>query len=108
MPDPFHVRFNIDVPIEEARRRFINRIENGVLKLAQVIDGEWRARHVNALDPLIIEVESALGEPHLSHVSSPGVFIGVWRERIHGEFRRCLIAVENCTKSFPNGLHRVR
>lgn len=94
MPDPFHVRFNIDVPIDEARRRFINRIENRVLNLVQALDKAGRSNSFNVLDPLIIEVESALGEPHLTDVSTPGIFIEVWRKRINGDFYRCLIATE--------------
>lgn len=94
MADPFHVRFKIDVPNEEAQRRFINRIENRVLNLVQALDKAGRTNSVNVINPLIVEVESALGEPHLTHVGSPSVFIEVWRERIKGDFSRCLIAVE--------------
>jgi hypothetical protein len=108
MPDPFHLRFDIQVPIEEARRRFINRIENGVLKLIQVIDEDSRKfRSSNPLDGLMIDVEWALGDPHPTHVSSPGVFIEVWRERINNDFSRCLRAVEKLheiiSAQFPNG-----
>ncbi len=31
MPDKFHERFDIDVPIDEARRRFVNRVHNELL-----------------------------------------------------------------------------
>ena len=94
MADPFHVRFKIDVPTEEARRRFINRIENRVLSLIQALDKAGRTNSIDAINPLLVEVESALGEPHLTHAGSPSVFIEVWRERIKGDFSRCLIAVE--------------
>ncbi|MBZ5499256.1 MAG: hypothetical protein LAP85_22895 [Acidobacteriia bacterium] len=30
MTDKFHERFNIEVPIEEARRRFVNRVHNSI------------------------------------------------------------------------------
>jgi len=109
MPDPFHVRFNIDVPIDEARRRFVNRIENRVLKLVELINEGGRNK--SALDPLIIDIESALGEPHLRYVWSPGLFIEVWRKRINGDFYRCLVAVENLhelvSARFPSGSRAV-
>ena len=94
MPDPFHKRFEIDVPIEEARRRFINRIENRVLSLMQRLDYVARADSRNVLDPVMIEVESALGESHLTYVSGASGFIDVWRKRINADFSRCLIATE--------------
>src|SRR3990167_3693496 len=100
MPDPFHVRFNIDVPIEEARRRFINRIENRVQKMAKALYDAGQAQRTNVLDPLMIEVETALGEPHLDHVSSPNAFVLAWRERIADDFSRCLLAIEGLYQAF--------
>lgn len=94
MPDPFYVRFNIDVPVEEARTRFINRIENRVRKMAKALYDASQAHHTNVLDPLMIEVETALGEPHLDHVSSPNGFVLAWRERVADDFSRCLLAIE--------------
>jgi len=94
MADPFHIRFNIDLAIEEARRRFVNRVENRVLNIAKALHKAGKANSFNALEALIIEIETALGESHLTDVSGPGVFIAVWRERIDSDFSRCLQAVE--------------
>lgn len=52
MADPFHVRFNIEVPIEDARRRFINRIENRVRKMATALYDRRPANQFFVLDPL--------------------------------------------------------
>jgi hypothetical protein len=41
MPDPFHVRFNIEVPIEEVRRRFINRIETKIRDAVEAAHADW-------------------------------------------------------------------
>jgi len=94
MADPFHVRFDIDVPVPDARRRFLNRIENRVLKLAEALDKAARANSINVLDPLIIEVETALGESHRKIVSSRTGFREVWREVVNDNFSRCLQAIE--------------
>lgn len=37
MSDLFHLRFNIDVPIEDAERRFRNRIGNSVYQIAREV-----------------------------------------------------------------------
>lgn len=91
MAEPFHMRFDIDLPIEEARRRFVNRIENYVRLLVKnlIESGRWRE-----LDKLAILVEGYLGEPHLTYVSNSHVFIEVWRGRIGNSFHRCLQAIE--------------
>ena len=94
MAEPFHVRFNIDLPIEEAQRRFMNRIENYVLMVLRDLQDSYRHQNQFALDPIIVLVEAELGEPHLTFVSSPGVFIEVWRKRIGNDFSRCLQAIE--------------
>lgn len=90
MSDPFYVRFNIDVDLAEACRRFVNRIENYVLTLMNELHG----RYAEPLDPIMIAVETALGEQHLTFVFSSGVFIEVWRERVANDFSRCLQATE--------------
>jgi hypothetical protein len=63
MAEPFHVRFNIDVPIAEAQRRFVNRIENNV---RQAMETVWSdsGNTGSALTLLLAEVQSTLGEPH--------------------------------------------
>jgi hypothetical protein len=71
MPDPFHVRFNIEVPSEEARRRLINRIENKVRNIASALL-EAVGHISNPLEALIIEVETAVGERDVNQVSGSG------------------------------------
>ena len=92
MPDPFHVRFNIEVPIDEARRRFVNRIANQVRIIASAICFS------DTLDGLLWEIEATLGEPHSIRIE-PGTsgepsFIERWVEIVDGDFLRCLHALE--------------
>jgi hypothetical protein len=94
MPYPFHVRFNIDIPIEEARRRFTHRITNRVRKLA--IPSDY-------LDSVLFESESTLGEPHPTfidahHFDPYPIFIQRWIEIVNGDFLRCLHALEGLAK----------
>jgi hypothetical protein len=91
MPDPFHVRFNIEVPVKDARRRFINRIENRLLGLA---DSVRRARDGVGLDELMLKIETSLGEPHDTIIAYVATFMLVWRQHVNGDFSRCLQAVE--------------
>jgi len=90
MADPFHIRFNIDVPVEEAQRRFVNRMENRILK---IMENASRFANTN-LDSITIDVETTLGEPHLTYVGTSGVFIQVWRKRVDNDFSRCFRAIE--------------
>jgi len=92
MADPFHVRFNIDLPIEEAQKRFINRTENYVSLI--LADLESLAYDDVDLDNIMIFVEAELGEPHLTYVLNSGVFVEVWRKGIGGDIHRCLQAIE--------------
>ena len=95
MPDPFYVRFNIDVPIDDAQQRFINRIENRVRQLARKLESLGEARLGQSLDDIIIEVENRLGEPHLTYVLYATTFADVWKKRVNEDFLRCLQAVES-------------
>lgn len=99
MTQPFHVRFNIDLPIEEARRRFVNRIANRVRIIASAICFD------DALDRLLWEVEATLGEPHSQEIG-PGkfgepVFVERWCEMVGEDFSRCLSALEGFYKGLP-------
>lgn len=105
MADPFHMRFNIDLPIEEAQRRFMNRIENYVHLLMEDLQ---RSGQGADLDKLAIFVEVELGEPHFTYVASPYVFTEVWRKRIAGELHRCLHAIEGLYKALGNRLQHLR
>jgi hypothetical protein len=101
MPDPFHVRFNIAVPIEEARRRFVNRIANRVRLVASAIC------YSDTLDLLLWEIEAKLGEPHSRQIEygNQGLpsFVERWQELIGDDFLRCLHALEGFYKGLPSG-----
>ena len=85
MPDPFHVRFNIEVPIEEVRRRFINRIETKIrdaVEAAHADSGSSRS----ALDFLLTETQIALGEPHREYLCYSEEFMVAWRILVKQDF----------------------
>src|SRR5687768_8194162 len=102
MPDPFHVRFNIDVPVEEARRRFVNRIANRVRVMASALSFD------DTLDKLLWEIEATLGEPHPANIElgrdGETSFVWRWRKIIKEDFVRCLHALEGFYKALPSGL----
>jgi hypothetical protein len=93
MAEPFHVRFNIDVPIAEAQRRFVNRIENNV---RQAIETVWSdsGNTGSALTLLLAEVQSTLGEPHRETLVFRSEFMKEWAKVVTGDFLRCLTALE--------------
>lgn len=101
MPDPFHVRFNIDIPIDEAQRRFVNRIANRVRIIASAICFN------DTLDRLLWDVEAALGEPHSAQIELgiDGIptFVWRWRKVVGDDFLRCLHAIEGFYKGLPSG-----
>lgn len=100
MADPFHVRFNLDVKVDDAQRRFINRIENYVL----IVTRELQESHGNQFfDSIMIFVEAELGESHLTFVSNPSVFVDVWHKRIGNDFSRCLQAIEGLYRALQPG-----
>lgn len=99
MSEPFHVRFNIDVPIGEACRRFVNRIENEVRQLVSALEGQEGERS-ELLDPIMLGVHSALGESHDSYIADSINFTIVWRRLIKNDFHRCLRAVEGLHGQF--------
>src|SRR5215813_6133941 len=94
MPEPFHVRFNIEVPIEQAQERFVHRIANRVRKICGVLTGGW-------LDPVLNEAEATLGEPHskfLETYDCQREFMERWIEIVDRDFLRCLNALEGLSK----------
>lgn len=100
MAEPFHIRFNIDVPIAEAQRRFVNRIENNVRQaMERVYLDSSRTR--SALDRLLAEVKTTLGEPNREDSLYPFQFMSEWAKLVTGDFSRCLQALEG----FHNALH---
>jgi len=101
MPDPFHVRFDIEVPIEEARRRFVHRIANRVRQLGLSYD---------SLDSILNEAEAALGAPHSKFIDPAFAFchrwfVERWREIVDDDFVRCLLALEGLYKAIARDFH---
>ncbi len=90
MPDPFHLRFNIDVPIEETQKRFVNRIGNSVYQVVE------RMRITGRVDlsPIMLVVRTFLGEGGLYYINYTSEFIDAWNELVAGQFVRCLQAIE--------------
>lgn len=97
MADPFYVRFNIDIPFDEAEKRFLNRLENQIRRLTQGVNDEARRRGdfcSSLLDPLMISVETALGETHGGFFHDDIGFVAAWRKVLTGDFLTCLHGVE--------------
>lgn len=98
MPDPFHIRFNIEVPVDAAQSHFVNRIANRVRKLSLPYD---------PLDSILNEAEAALGAPHSKFIDPAFAychrwFVERWREIVDGDFFRCLRALEGLYKGILN------
>ena len=93
MAEPFHVRFNIVVPIAETQRRFVNRIENNVRQAMERVYLD-NSRTRSALGLLLAEVQSTLGEPHREADLYPFQFMSAWANLVTGDFSRCLQALE--------------
>ena len=92
MAEPFHARFNIDLPIDEAQRRFINRIQNQIRKILRYI--YLQSPGHSYFDGIMIGVEIVLGEEHKESSTSPASFAKVMTQHIGGDFVRALHFVE--------------
>jgi hypothetical protein len=84
---PISQTINIDVPVKEAQRRFINRMANRVQAIILSLDP-------SRCDLLMAKVETTLGEPHFGGVQGPTSFMDILRKHIAMDFSRCLFAVE--------------
>ena len=82
MKEPFHKRFNIEVDIEEARRRFVNRANTLLFNLHE---GHWSIDALLENQPILPRVVAALGEEYTGKPIS---------YYIRGDFQRCLQAIE--------------
>jgi hypothetical protein len=81
-PRQFHERFGIEVGIDEAKRRFVNRVSNAILD--------------DFIGPTaIIHVANALGEKHpdMALVTSLQ-YRAILDEYVSGDFYRCLRVIE--------------
>lgn len=100
MSDLFHLRFNIDVPIEDAERRFRNRIGNSVYQIAREVYQKMGGENLGSL---MLEVQSYMGETH-GRVFHTTEFDEAWHGLVKGEFDRCLQAIEGLHK----GLRKIQ
>ncbi len=76
MEEKFHQRFNIQVPIEEAKRRFINRIRNSVLSYNAFNNFQGYQSFWNSICDA---VANRLGEPVQYGHDSIQIFTGDWK-----------------------------
>lgn len=53
--DKFHQRFNIDLPIDEAKRRFVNRAHNFILHGLPGQLSSWRIGYINDIEKFICD-----------------------------------------------------
>jgi hypothetical protein len=89
MAEPFHKRFNIEVGLNEARRRFIERVRTLTWSLINETYREER-RDMNAL---LQAINFYLGEHHHS-VHYPSDLMDCWDELVGGDFSNCLRMTE--------------
>ena len=99
MSPPFHRRFNINLATGETEKRFVNRIQNEIIKLAQEINDQFSGPGnqfggSRILDPLMIEVETHLGEAHAEYILDNSKFAKRWKALVGDTFYICLQAVE--------------
>jgi hypothetical protein len=88
MNEPFHKRFDIEVGLDEAGRRFVERIRT--LTWSFVSDAYSQDLPLN---PLLQSVNFHLGERHLS-ILVPSEFIQVWDNFVGNDTSKCLRMTE--------------
>jgi hypothetical protein len=93
MAEKFHERFHIEVPIEEAKRRFVNRAHNVLL---QASSNSWS--DIREWDKVMKAIATYLGEPY---TPGEGYRIGDAGRYTRREFERTLDALEGLTRAFP-------
>ena len=99
MSQLFHRRFNINIDNIEAEHRFVNRIQNEIIKFAREINkansgpgNQFGGSRI--LDPLMIEVETHLGCTHDGFIIDDSKFAKRWNSLVGGNFLICLQGVE--------------
>lgn len=93
---PFHQRFNIEVPNEEVKQRFLNRVSNIVFRSAFLsLICEGKAITEKALKrSLMWKVANALGK-----IFSPS---NEWEDYVSRDFHTCLRTLEVIYKELPD------
>lgn len=90
MAKDFYTRFNIEIGLDEARRRFVNRAQNLVftdlLGKLNSIDRDYRFR-------ILMEIATSLGEPYFYNSSA--------KDYTKENFQRTLEAIEAFYKAMP-------
>jgi hypothetical protein len=88
MNEPFHKRFDIQVSLDDARRRFVERIRTFTWS---VVSDAYSERA--SLNPLLQSVNFHLGEHHDSILTSSD-FINVWDKFVLNDMSKCLRMTE--------------
>jgi len=89
MAEPFHKRFNVEVALDEAQRRFIERVRTltwALIRNAYSLD----RKDMNAL---LQAVNFHLGERHRS-IHHPSELVSQWDAFVGQDFSRCLRITE--------------
>ena len=95
MAEPFHKRFNVDVEVDEARRRFVERIRTLTWSLLNQL--YLTDRH--DMNSLLQAINFHLGERH-HPVSRPSEVMQQWDAFVGDSFPKCL----NMTEAVRAGL----
>lgn len=91
----FHERFNVEVGVAEARRRFINRVSN------LIFDRFVGTHFTISTSELIIQVADALGERHPDFVFRSTLDQRQqFDELVQSDFYRCLQALEALYRAY--------
>lgn len=89
---PFHKRFNIEVDVEEARQRFLNRIANSI---SPYLINAWKHGKIDIVK-LRWAVANALGKKYDPHY--------IWTDYVEDDFYSCLKALETVRQALPKTL----
>lgn len=85
MAEPFHKRFNIEVGLNEARRRFIERVRT----LTWTFIGDAYALERKDMNALLQAINFHLGERH-HPVYHPSELMEQWDTFVGDSFSNCL------------------
>lgn len=89
MAEPFYKRFNVEVGLDEARRRFIERVRTLTWSL---INNSYVLEHKD-MNALLQAINFRLGERHQS-VHYPSELMDQWDAFVGDDFSKCLNMIE--------------
>lgn len=96
MAEPFHKRFDIDIPLEEGRRRFRNRIRILTLGVIETIGIN------HDLEKIMRRVKVILGEEHEPFISRAYNFMNEWDDCVGDNWQRLLKTTEAVCSALRN------